>query len=143
MKKYLLIFCFIFPIVALAQTYMLLPIISVYDGDTIKTSFGNRLPSPLNKVSVRIRGIDTPERGWRAKCEKEANLAEQAKQYLTDLIKTTNATKIKVENFKWDKYGSRILADVKIRGIDVASYLMSKGVAVPYSGSGPKFDWCK
>lgn len=139
--KFLVAFLFLFNTSAFAQSYMLLPVDSVYDGDTIKSNLGSRLPSPLNKVSIRINGIDTPERGWRAKCEAEANLAEEAKLHTEQLI--GDRTKIKVTNYRWDKYGGRILADVSSAGVDFATSLIENGFAVPYRGTGPKNDWCK
>ena len=44
----------------------------VIDGDTvgIRVEWG---PLELRKLSIRIRGIDTPEKGYRAKCEFEKN----------------------------------------------------------------------
>jgi endonuclease YncB( thermonuclease family) len=140
----------------LSQTtygYMLLPIGEVYDGDTIKTHFNpTRMPEPLNKVSVRIRGIDTPEKPaasyWasgklgRAKCKKEAELALLAKQKIINLVLQTNSNVMKVSNFEHGKYGGRIVADVRIGGTDVADMLIRLGLAVPYDGGTKKHDWC-
>ena len=38
---------------------LIVPVINVRDGDTIEIRM--TLPEPLDKVSVRIYGIDTPE----------------------------------------------------------------------------------
>lgn len=136
---------------AWAQTYMLLPIVEVYDGDTIKTDLSWRMPYPLNKISIRIDGIDTPEmpaksyattgKLGRSHCIKEAELALAAKARLVELIGTN--TKMKVYNFKYGKWAGRIVADVKIGGIDIAKTLIKEGFAVEYYGSGPKQDWCQ
>lgn len=126
---------------ALSQTYMFLPIVEVYDGDTIKSSLGKRLPPPLNKISVRINGIDTPEIGWRAKCEREKQLALEAKQLVNWLAE--DYKKMTLRNYRWDKYGGRILSDVYIGGIDVAKTLIFAKLAVEYHGKGPKHNWCK
>ena len=130
---------------------MLLPIVEVYDGDTIKTNLSWRLPPPLNIVSIRISNIDTPEspaksylttgKLGRAKCTKEAELALAAKARVIELV--ANSKKMKVSNFKWDKYGGRIDADVSIGGVDVAKTLIKEGLAVEYYGSGTKQDWCQ
>jgi len=135
---------------SIAQAYMLLTIGEIYDGDTIKTEIA-RLPVPLNKVSIRIHGVDTPEmpaksyaitgKLGRAKCIKEAELALQARTFVEWLAQ--GFTKMKVDNFKWDKYGGRILGDVSINGADVAESLIDAELAVPYFGSGPKKDWCE
>lgn len=134
--------------------YMLLPIDEVYDGDTIKTHISERrLPAPLNKISIRILGIDTPENPaksylttgklGRASCVKEAELALKAKAAVVDLIKHTGSTKMKVENFKWGKFGGRVVGSVKIAGVDVAQHLILRGLAVQYDGGTKTKDWCQ
>lgn len=124
---------------AAEQTYMLLPIVGVYDGDTIVTDM-TRLPPPLNKMSIRVRGIDTPEMDWRAKCDKERNLAIAAKQFVVELA--TGRTVMKITDYGWDMYGGRIDANITIGGIDIGQALIQNGMAVPYFGKGPKHDWC-
>jgi endonuclease YncB( thermonuclease family) len=149
MKRFLLTTLLLFPMVA--HSYMLLPIVEVYDGDTIKSDMSSRLPEPLHKVSVRIRGIDTPEKPAasyhetgklsRAKCVKEAELALQAKEFVE--MMAFGFRKMKVDNFEWGKYGGRIVGDVKIGGVDVATALINEGLAVPYDGGTKTHDWCE
>lgn len=117
---------------------MVLPIHGVTDGDTIKSRLN--IPCPLCNVSVRIRGIDTPETASLAKCEKERVLGIKAKNFLIDF--TQNKTSMLVKEPKWDKYGGRINGIVKIDGINVADLMISKGLARPYTGRGKKSDWC-
>jgi len=150
MKKLLAVVLFLFSTAVTAQTYMLLPIVSVYDGDTIKTNLSWRLPTPLNKVSIRILNLDTPEmpaksylvtgKLGRAKCIKEAVMAIKAKEFVEKL--TNGYTKMKVENFKYGKWGGRIVADVSIGGIDIGAALIKKGLAIEYSGGTKTHDWC-
>jgi len=139
-----------FPIIAYA--YMLLPIVEVYDGDTIKTHMDSRLPEPLNKVSVRIKGIDTPEmpaksyaetgKLGRAECADEAEKAIKAKEFVQ--MMAIGFKKMKVDNFDWGTYGGRIVGDVKIGGVDVADALIKEGLAVPYDGKSAKtHNWCE
>jgi endonuclease YncB( thermonuclease family) len=46
-------------------------ILKVSDGDTIVIA-APFLPAPLKpQLAVRIFGVDTPEKGFRAKCESE------------------------------------------------------------------------
>jgi len=130
---------------------MLLPIVDVYDGDTIKTDMSSRLPEPLGKISIRIRGIDTPEKPaasykvtgklGRAGCIKEAELALEAKEFVE--MMAVGFTKMKVDNFKWGKYGGRIVGDVKIGGVNVADALIKEGLAIPYDGGTKTHDWCQ
>lgn len=118
---------------------MVMPILGGVDGDTIATRV-DALPCPLCRVSIRIRGIDTPEKGAKAKCVREAALAVEASLLTRSLI-GTNKTMI-VQNPKWDKYGGRIDGEVIIGGKDVGTALIEKGLARPYTGKGPKPDWC-
>lgn len=124
--------------IAPTSDYMVLPVVSVTDGDTIKTSLGKRLPAPLNNVSIRLRDVDTPE--LRGACEKEKHLAQQAKAEVS-LIAT--GQQMRVYNYEWDKYGGRIVADVYVNGVTLSQHLITKGLAVPYTGEGPKRDWCQ
>jgi len=48
-----------------------------YDGDTVTFNIPNIHPVLGEKVSIRVRGIDTPE--IRGKCQKEKDLAYEAK----------------------------------------------------------------
>lgn len=114
-------------------------IISVYDGDTFRGEV-KAYPKWFGaNVGFRLHGIDTPELGWRAKCPREAELAEQAK-FLTDSM-LTNAKHVEFDIIKWDKYGGRILANVRADGEDIAERLLEEGLAVKYDG-GKKPSWC-
>lgn len=118
---------------------LVLPIVGGVDGDTIRTRI-DVLPCPLCNVSIRIRGIDTPEKGARAKCQKEADLAVQASRMTKELIGSSKA--MTVHQFAWDKYGGRIDGVVVINGYNVGNELIAAGLARPYTGKGPKPDWC-
>ena len=118
---------------------MIMPIRGVADGDTIKSTL--KLPCPLCNVSVRILGIDTPESTYLAKCAKEKALGLEAKAFLINL--TTGQETMMARSIKWDKYGGRINAYVEIAGKDVGQQMIDKGLAKPYTGEGPKPDWCK
>jgi endonuclease YncB( thermonuclease family) len=117
---------------------MTLPIVSVTDGDTIRSYL--KLPCPLCSVSVRILGIDTPESTYLAKCKKEKELALQATQFVKSLV--SGHEYMQIYNFRWDKYGGRINAIVVVNGVDIGQELINRGLAVPYSGRGPRHDWC-
>ena len=65
----------------------------------------------------------------------------EAKAYLIKI--TAGQTEMTARNIKWDKYGGRIDAAVEINGVDVGADMISKGFAKPYTGAGPKSDWCK
>jgi micrococcal nuclease len=116
-------------------------IIRVIDGDTVKVKV-NFLPRPLKPfLNVRIYGIDTPEKGHRAKCSKERILAGKAKRFIEQKLK--EAKSVKVSFMKWDKFGGRVLGSINIDGQNLAAMLVSEGLAVMYFGKGPKYDWCQ
>lgn len=138
-KKHLFVLLFSMTGTSLAEDYLNLKVIKVYDGDTIRVE-APFLPDPLSKMSVRLFGIDTPEKGHRAKCSLEREKAELAKLHLESVIKGQEM--ISVRNYRWDKYGGRILGDVIIDGVSASTSMIESKLAVPYFGKGKKNDWC-
>jgi endonuclease YncB( thermonuclease family) len=113
----------------------------VIDGDTVQID-APFLPKELKQtLLVRIHGVDTPEKGNRARCDYEDKLSQQAKLYVE--IELRNAKSVLVEIKGWDKYGGRILGDVIIDGIPLSKKLIAQNYAVPYSGRGRRKDWCQ
>jgi endonuclease YncB( thermonuclease family) len=113
-------------------------ILRVVDGDTIEIK-NECFPKEL-KLSVRVNSTDTPEKGSRAKCEKEAKLAEKASKFTKQFVgKNKTAT---FRNIKWDKYGGRLLADVEINGKSLSDELIRNGLARSYDGKKKK-SWCE
>ena len=122
-----------------AQEFYVYKPVKITDGDTIKLDVSKE--SPLIKklgLSVRIKGIDTPEKGSKAKCDKENALGQQASKYTTELVGNKELLLSQVEN---DHYGGRIVANVKVGGVDVAQELLKKGLARVYNGEKKK-SWC-
>ena len=122
-----------------AQEFYVYKPVKITDGDTIKLDVSKE--SPLIKklgLSVRIKGIDTPEKAPRAKCNKENILGQQATVFTTYLIGNKELLLSQVEN---DRYGGRIIANVKVGGVDVAQELLKKGLARVYNGEKKK-SWC-
>tara|TARA_B100000768_G_C11258029_1_gene367379 strand:- start:963 stop:1439 length:477 start_codon:yes stop_codon:yes gene_type:complete len=116
------------------------PITRIIDGDTVAFE-ANFLPDPLKKeLSIRIYGVDTPEKSWRGKCDSEKALGEKASKFTTRLI--AGADKIKVAIYKWDKFGGRVLGDVIIDGKSLRHALIDKGYAREYYGD-KKESWCE
>jgi len=148
MKTFLIIL--LFSTGVYAHDTLELPITGVYDGDTIYT-FYQGLPSPLNNISIRVLHIDTPEMPAKsysttgklgnAACVKEAEKAIQARQAIIDLIGDSRS--MYLSSYEWDKYGGRILANVKINGKDIAEMLIEKGFAVRYEGGTKTHNWCE
>jgi len=114
-------------------------IIRVVDGDTIEVPL-SCLPKNM-KLFIRVHGIDTPEKGARAECLREANLAESATAHTKKLVVYANG-QATLTNPKWDKYGGRMLANVDLNGVDLSKSLIDNGLARQYSG-GKKVTWCE
>lgn len=140
MKKLLLLTLLLFPTVAFANPYDF-KVTRIIDGDTVEIEVPF-LPKELgNHLSIRVLGVDTPEKGFRAKCELENTKAVSASLFTSNEVFDAKSVKIIIKS--WDKYGGRILGDIIIDGIPLSTKLIQKGYAVPYSGKGQKKDWCK
>ena len=112
----------------------------IIDGDTVEIE-APYLPEPLKPVlSIRVYGVDTPEKGWRGQCDQEKALGQEATIFTTNLV--ANAQNIQVEIREWDKFGGRVLGDLIIDGESLTALLISNGYARPYFG-GAKESWCE
>ena len=104
-------------------------VVKVRDGDTFIIDIPN-IPDVFGKnIAVRIRGIDTPE--LNDKREEIKTIAIKAKEELEKLL--LNSKNITLYNLGRDKY-FRLLASVKVGNIDVAEYMIKKGLAKSYDG---------
>jgi endonuclease YncB( thermonuclease family) len=114
-------------------------IIRVSDGDTIVIA-APFLPAPLKpQLAVRIYGVDTPEKGWRAQCPAEAAAADRASAWTTQLIKSSTTHQVIL--YKWDKFGGRVIGDIVVNGQSVRRGLIANGLAREYYGAA-KVSWC-
>jgi endonuclease YncB( thermonuclease family) len=114
-------------------------ILRVIDGDTVAFQ-APYLPDPLKKeLSIRVFGVDTPEKGFRAKCESEDAKGQAATKFTKESI--ASAKKLQIVLMDWDKYGGRVLGDVLIDGQSLRNLLISKGYAREYYGEA-KQSWC-
>ena len=104
-------------------------VIKVRDGDTFVITIEDTPDVFGEEIAVRIRGIDTPE--LNDKREEIKAIAIKAKEELEKLL--TSEKKIVLYNLGRDKY-FRLLASVKVGDIDVAEYLIKKGLAKEYDG---------
>jgi endonuclease YncB( thermonuclease family) len=114
-------------------------IVRVVDGDTIIIT-APYLPAPLKpELGVRIFGVDTPEKSFRAKCASEKARGEQASVFVKDLIAGTK--KQQVVLYDWDKFGGRVLGDILLDGMSLRTLLIKNGFAREYYGDA-KQSWC-
>jgi len=117
-----------------------LKIMRVIDGDTVEFE-APFLVDPLpKKLSIRVWGVDTPEKSFRAKCEKEAAMGAEATKFTKDLVANAKTTQISI--YEWDKFGGRVLGDVIIDGNSLTKMLLDKGYAREYYGDA-KESWCE
>jgi endonuclease YncB( thermonuclease family) len=106
-------------------------VIKVYDADTITVA--SKLPyegSPLYRLSVRLKGIDTPEMKGKGVSDEEKEAAKSAREFVYKLVFNKD---IRLENVESEKYG-RILADVYIGDIYLNELLLKERYAVKYHG---------
>ncbi len=128
--------------VAVANPYNL-SITRVIDGDTVEFN-APFMPDPLpKKLSIRVLGVDTPEKGHRALCPQEAAAAEKASQFTKDTLNKAYKSNqpVLIELKEHDKYGGRVLGDVIINGQRLSAMLIANGHARPYFGE-KKSSWC-
>jgi len=113
----------------------------VIDGDTVEFKAPFLIEELGQFLKLRILGVDTPEKGKNAKCDKEEQMSLRAKLFTEQQI--SNGKKVQIEIKKWDKYGGRVLGDVIIDGKSLSKMLIDNKYAVIYNGQGVKNDWCK
>ena len=105
------------------------PII-VIDGDTIDAG-GERW---------RLIGYDTPET-VHARCEHEADLGRTATRRLRHLIDKATEVTIVGHHGRLDRYKRR-LGSLVVNSTQAGDILIAEGLAKPYTGRGPRPDWC-
>ena len=112
----------------------------VIDGDTVEFS-APFLPAPLKpRLAVRVFGVDTPEKGFRAKCESEAKRGEAASAFTKKVI--TESKTARVALIDWDKFGGRVLGDIILdNNVSLRALLIQNGFAREYYGE-EKQSWC-
>lgn len=143
MKKLLLVLLFV-PILAFAQkqkegvTYNA-TLTRVIDGDTVAFQ-ALWLPEPLKKeLSIRVFGVDTPEKGHRAQCPSEDARGQAATAFTKKMVEQSTTRQVVL--MSWDKYGGRVLGDVLLNGQSLRSMLIQQGYAREYYGEA-KTSWC-
>ncbi len=144
MKKLLALLFFV-PLVIFAQskeqkgvTYDVV-LTRIIDGDTVAFQ-ATWLPDPLKKeLSIRVYGVDTPEKSFRAKCPAEAQRGEAATEFTKKLINQSQKRQIILMD--WDKYGGRVLGDIILDGKSLRQQLITNGYAREYFGEA-KTSWC-
>ena len=148
MKK-LLAILLLAPVLAFAQktpqgvTYDA-QILRITDGDTVVIA-APFLPKPLKpELAIRVFGVDTPEKGFRAQCDSEKQRGEAASAFTKNAISSAAAQggKFQVTMYGWDKFGGRVLGDIIVNGQSLRAALIANGFAREYYGDA-KQSWCQ
>ena len=114
-------------------------IVRVNDGDTVVIA-APFLPAPLKpELAVRIYGVDTPEKGFRAQCPSEDQHGQAATAFTKKAVESTQ--KHQVVLYGWDKFGGRVLGDMILNGVSLRAELIKNGFAREYYGEA-KQSWC-
>ncbi len=126
-------------VVAYAHHVQPAKVLRVIAGDTVEIT-ADWIIQPLDpKLSLRVLGIDTPEKGFLAKCGREIELGLKAAEYTTAAVAT--AKKIRVDIQGWGKYGGSVLGELYLDGRPLSQLLINEGLAVKYNGRAKK-SWC-
>jgi endonuclease YncB( thermonuclease family) len=91
-------------------------------------------------LSIRVFGVDTPEKGFRAKCTQEDARGQAATAFTKNAINQSQQRQIIIMD--WDKYGGRVLGDVLLNGQSLRMMLINNGFAREYYGEA-KTSWCQ
>ena len=111
-------------------------VVEVYDGDTFKIDLPGLHPLFGDKLSIRVKGIDTPE--IRGTSDEVKALAVQARELTENTLK--GAERIELRNPERGKY-FRVVAEVWVDGKALAVMLKEKGLAKDYDGEGERPEW--
>ena len=109
-------------------------LVRVVDGDTIEMDV-QLWPGLTQRVKVRVRGIDTPEKRTRVECERK--LGKAATEYTQSVL----GGEIELSGIRLGKYAGRVISDVSVDGEDLAEMLIESGHARLYFG-GRRERWC-
>lgn len=115
-------------------------VLRVVDGDTIEFE-ALWVPQPMRqRILLRVYGVDTPEKGHRARCPQEAARGQAATEFAHRVLSRSRTVQAAITD--WDKYGGRVLGDVILDGnISLRTLLIQNGFAREYFGEA-KQSWC-
>jgi len=114
-------------------------IVRVNDGDTVVIA-APFLPKPLKpELAVRVYGVDTPEKGFRAKCPQEDQRGQAASAFTKNAVNAAQQRQVVL--YDWDKFGGRVLGDILLNGQSLRAMLIANGFAREYYGEA-KGSWC-
>ena len=107
------------------------PIVRIVDGDTGRVDSSADMPPELAALSVRLRGVDTPEQGGRAKCLSEREAGQATTAFTNAAL--AGANRVVVRDPGWDKWGGRVIAELILDGKPLSETLIVAGHGRPMS----------
>jgi len=129
---------FAFSISALAaETYgpYQADVVRVIDGDNVELDV-HIWPGLIQRISLRLAGVDTPEK-YGSACERK--LAAKATEFTTKFLDGVNL--VTVQDIENGKYAGRVLGRLLMGEKDLAKELIEAKLARPYKG-GKRKKWC-
>lgn len=127
----------ILPFGLFGQSFEVVRVISVYDGDTFRVDLNCNIDFFCKNRSIRVNGVDTPE--ILGKCSEEKALAKRAREFTKSFLSKGDITLI---NAECDFY-CRIVADVYVDGQLLSEELISQKLGRYYSGKQKRQSWCE
>jgi len=124
------------------ENFKIIKLISVYDGDTFRADINCSNDFFCKNVSIRVYGIDTPEKRGNSNLEKVlARLAQVATKKF--IVKGMIIGDIYLDNCKKGKY-FRIVCKVRAQdGSFLTDKLLEYKLGVKYYGGTKVTDWSK
>jgi endonuclease YncB( thermonuclease family) len=133
-----------------ATTIPNVTIVSCYDGDTCRvnlprSAFNDDWAYELfgHNIPIRVEGIDTPE--IRGKCQKEKDLAYEARDLVQGLFDNAQTITLTIDDNPKEVRGKyfRIVGRLIADGVDISDLLIERHMAVLYDGGMKAKDWCE
>jgi len=125
----------------LKENFSVKEIISVYDGDTFRAELNCKTKFFCNNMSIRVYGIDTPEKRGGTKTGREKHLAHQAQQITEAFV--TSANPLYLDDCIKGKYFRLVCKVRNEKGIYLSDILLKYNLAVPYFGGTKVRDWSR
>jgi micrococcal nuclease len=124
-----------------AQTLYNYKVVKVSDGDTVQfeAPFMQQYLNLKPVLSLRVLGVDTPEKAPRHQCDAENAKAQAASTFTKSAVASAKVIQFEIKDH--DKYGGRVLGDVFLDGVRLSELLIKNGHARPYFGE-KKSSWC-
>lgn len=115
-------------------------IVKVVDGDTVYGYIDTSDPLIALRAKLRLRDIQSPEKGRRAQCTEERAKGREATQFLTSflspIIRKQSRSVARVCALGVGKYATRRIGRLEVRydgqWVDVSELMLQSGMALPY-----------